>query len=246
MKRYILTHIQTTLFLLGAFMVGLGPVKETYAGIVQADVIRSAVIDTLNAVADRNGYEIELSITYSAHVDVQGVDEPGIHVIVPDMKTLNSYVRAKVEFFNSENDIVRQVTVVARIKLFTVVAVTAVDVKRGETIGQNNIVMEKKNISAYKDFFVSPDELEEMQAKRTMKAGTVLSQNNVESIPVIKRGEKVVIRACFGNVVVTAEGIAREDGGLNESIRVYNTTTKKTMVCMVIDSKTVMIGSEGG
>ncbi len=102
------------------------------------------------------------------------------------------------------------------------------------------------NIAGYRDYFVSLSELEGMQAKRRLKAGTVLTGKYVEPIPVIRRGDRVLMKARIGNVEITAEGTARENGGLNERIRVYNETTRKTIICTVINSRTVQIFCEGG
>ncbi len=43
-----------------------------------------------------------------------------------------------------------------------------------------------------------------------------------------------------------SHGTARENGMLNEIIRVYNEATRKNISCTVLDSKTVLVCREGG
>ncbi len=232
--------------LLLAFILWLCPVKETSAGIIPADSIRAAVIDSLNAFAEKNGIEIQVDVPYTVNVEVKAIEKPRIRVKVPSGKKLNSRVQVKVEFMNNEGETSRQVNVVARVKTFATAAAILVDLNRDDVITQEDVVIKKMNVTKSKDYFDSFSGLKGMQAKRKLKAGSILTRKNVEPIPVIRRGDRVVMKACIGNIHITAEGIAREDGGLNENIRVYNETTRKNIICRIINSQTVQIGGEGG
>ena len=234
------------MILVCAFTLWLGTAGETSAGVVHADLIRAAIVDTLTAVAERNGLEIQVSLPYVSNVVIKRIETPLIRVNAPSRKAFHSRMQVKVDFMNNEEETIRQVTVVAQVKSFTMVAVTAVDVNRGDGIEQDDVVMKKMNVAKYKDYFVSPFELEGMQAKRRLKAGTILTGKNVEPVPVIRRGDRVIMKACIGNIVITAEGTARENGGLNECIRVYNEATRKTIICRVLNSRTVQIAGIGG
>ncbi len=172
---------------------------------------------------------------------VNDVDFARMKIIVPSLVSLKSRIPVKVEFRDSTEKVVRKITCITRIKSFARVAVAGVNFKRRDPIDINDVVMKNLDITGKKNFYDSISELEGMQAKRTIKKGTILTANNVEGIPVIRRGDKVIIKVQVGSVVVHTEGTAREDGGLNENIRVYNRMAKKTLHCTVINEQTVHI-----
>ena len=134
----------------------------------------------------------------------------------------------------------------ARVKSFGIVPVAAVEKNRGDKFTEHDVIMKKMDITRHKGHFSTPSELEGKRAKKKLKAGTVLSEKNVEPVPVINRGDSVIMKACVGLVEVTAKGTARENGMLNDIIRVYNEATRKNISCTVLDSKTVLVCREGG
>lgn len=80
----------------------------------------------------------------------------------------------------------------------------------------------------------------------TIKAGSIILSRNVQSAPLVHRGDKVTMKAQVGQLEIKAEGTARQDGGRGEYIRVYNTMTKTSKICKIIDSQTVLVGKDGG
>ena len=81
-----------------------------------------------------------------------------------------------------------------------------------------------------------------MQAKKSIKAGTVLTKSKVRPIPLIRRGDRVIVEVRDGDVFVMAKGIARENGGIGEYIKVYIEMTKAIISCKVLGSETVIAG----
>jgi len=246
MKEHTTSILRKSVIIFCAVILIFGQANKSSAVVVRAGIIRAAVVDTLNAQAERNGLDIEVSVPSVSNVIINDAGIPRLRVIIPSLKKVNSSVRAKVEFIDGEGETARRITVFARIKSFATVVVTTAELSRGDAIGQDDVALRKMNVSGYKDYFVSLSELTGKQAKRKIKAGIVLTGKNVEPVPVIKRGDRIVMKAFIGNVLITAKGTARENGGLNESIRVYNDTTRKTIICTVIDSRTVLVSGEGG
>ncbi|MFC1528390.1 flagellar basal body P-ring formation chaperone FlgA [Candidatus Latescibacterota bacterium] len=228
------------------FIMWLCPVNLVSADIVRSESIREAVVDTLTAYAERNDLDIEVIVPVVSHIAVQGVDTPIIRVNAPAGGTLASRVMLEIDLLNNEGEIARSVNTVVRIKSYKMVTVAADGKNRGDMIKEHDIIMKKMDITRHKGYFSSPEELEGMRATRKLKAGTILSAKNVEPVPVISRGDRIIMKACVGHVVITAHGTAREDGILNETIRVYNEATKKYIPCTVLDSKTVLVCREGG
>jgi len=211
--------------------------------IVSADSIRAAVKSAVEQAAGNEGLDIDVSVPYIVNVMVNDVDFPRMRIIVPSLASPKSRIPVKVEFRDSTGEIVRKITCITRIKSFARVAVAGVDIKRGDPIDINDVVMKNIDITGKKNFYNSISELEGMQAKRTIKEGTILTANNIEGVPVIQKGDKVIIKVQVGSVVVHTEGTAREDGGLNENIRVYSRMTKKTLQCTVMNEQTVHVNN---
>jgi len=220
--------------------------RESTAGVVPADSIRAAVVDTLTAWAEGMGFRVEVTVPAVANVLVKGVEAPRIRVGGPVPAKGVSHARTRVAFIGGGGDTAREITVMARMKWYARVFTTAVDLKRGDRIEPGDVVIRETNVTGLRGYFTDISELSGLQAGRTMKAGTVLTRRNTGPVPVVRRGDRVTIRARVGNVVITAVGTAREDGTEDECIRVYNVTTKKTLKCRVVDANTVVLAGEGG
>lgn len=211
-------------------------------GIVQADSLRSAVIDTMTAYAGREGLKLDISVPVVANVLVKDVDEPRIAVNLAGIEQGKSNVRVPVDLLASDGTVARSIAVIARVRRFATVAVAATDIPRGDRITVVSVVYEEADITEIAGYLDEKSEMPELQAKRSIRKGMVLSEANIEQVPLIRRGDKVIMKVCVGSVVLTARGVARENGGMNEVIRVYNETTKKTLDCRVLDTKTVIVG----
>jgi len=189
---------------------------------------------------------IDISVPVVSNTLVRDVENPRIRVHEPELTGLTSNYRFAVDLLDAEGEVARKITVVGRVKQYATVAVAAADIRRGEPIGNGGFVLEETVVTGIDGYFCDAGSLAGRQMKRSVRAGMVLTERNTEPIPIISRGDKIIMKACIGSVLVTAEGVAREDGGLNEIIRVYIQTTKKTIEGRVVDNKTVRIGGQGG
>ena len=77
--------------------------------------------------------------------------------------------------------------------------------------------------------------------RRTVRTGDVMKRNDLESAPVIERGDVVAIVAESSQLRVSMLGIAKEEGCVGETIRVMNTSSKKEIVGRVSNSSTVKV-----
>ena len=74
--------------------------------------------------------------------------------------------------------------------------------------------------------------------KRDIRAGGVFAP---QSLCVICKGDKVQIVAHKGTLSLKTSGVAMEDGNVDDSIKVQNTRSKKTVIARVLDHSTVLI-----
>jgi len=216
------------------------------SAVIDADCIRSAVNDSVLAAAERLGLDVEVSVPYASNISVAEADSPVFAVKVPDGSRFGARLRTIVTVMNDSREPVRQLTVIAHVRSFAAVAVASGDISRGDPITDTAIVIERRDVTGAGEVFSSPKELEGMQAKWRIRSGRIVTGKMVEAIPVVRRGDRVTVRLIVGSVELTTKGTARENGGMHEVIRVYNETTRKTLRCTIIDSGTVIVGTEGG
>lgn len=125
------------------------------------------------------------------------------------------------------------------------VVVAARDIPRGEVITLEDLEVEEREFRSGQP---DPRRLEDfvgMRASRHILAGALLTELNVEAVPVIERGASVTILVRTSSLVVTAPGIARESGGVGEIIVVENTLSRQRLSAMIIDAHTVEVNMRG-
>jgi flagella basal body P-ring formation protein FlgA len=155
---------------------------------------------------------------------------------------VKNQARVEIVVFSENKTIgVRQV-------IFTLVhechqAVTKVDIPAGGVISSQNIKIEKiqSNDSEPADW-KRPYGL---IAKQPLPAGTVLVSNMLESLepPVIlKRNQNVVIRIETPGFLVTAMGIALQDGRAGDYIKVRNVDSQRIILARIKEDGTVEPG----
>jgi flagella basal body P-ring formation protein FlgA len=122
-------------------------------------------------------------------------------------------------------------------------AVTKVDIPAGGTFGPENIKIEKIQSNDPEPVDWKPPY--GLVAKRPLPAGTVLASNMLESIepPVIlKRNQNVIIRIERPGFLVTAMGIAMQDGRAGDYIKVRNTDSQRIILARIKEDGTVEPG----
>jgi flagella basal body P-ring formation protein FlgA len=122
-------------------------------------------------------------------------------------------------------------------------AVTKVDIPEGGVISPENIKIEKIQSNDPESADWKPPY--GLVAKRPLPAGTVLISNMLESLepPVIlKRNQNVVIRIERPGFLVTAMGIAMQNGRAGDYIKVRNTDSQRIILARIKEDGTVEPG----
>lgn len=212
------------------------------AVVVPAEDVQTAIVDSIEQLADDSGLDIEVNVLRIRDLDVNGMDDPVMSINVSSGGKVKSRIPVRVEFSDSTGKLCRRFQFTARVKIFKDVVVITSDKKRGETITDDDIEISRVDVSELKDYYVDISMLDGVQTNRIIRAGTVIGSRHIKTVPVISRGDRVRIMAQIGAVTVTAEGTARQDGGKGDEIRIYNEMTRTTLKCRVLEAKTVTIG----
>ena len=239
-------YLKYIVFILIVVVMFLAAVKKIYAVVVPAEKIKSAVVHYILKISEDKDLEFKVSVPNVFDIEIEGIYDPDIKVTHYSKRELGRSLPVDVEIKNDKGDVVKKVRLIARLKSFAVVAVLDQDVGRGEPINASEVVMKKVDVTSINDFYKSLSELNGIQAKKNMKAGTVLTKSNVNPIYLIKRGDKVNVEVREGDLSIHANGTARGNGIKGEYIDVYIDMTKTVISCKVLDSKTVITGVEGG
>nr|WP_308495514.1 flagellar basal body P-ring formation chaperone FlgA [Duganella guangzhouensis] len=102
------------------------------------------------------------------------------------------------------------------------VAVAASDVPSGRALVDEEVLLERHDISAIGDSIADPADAVGLSGKRTLRAGELLRKAMLMAPILIKRGEPVRIVARREQIEVSMAGEALDAGARGDSIRVRN------------------------
>lgn len=121
------------------------------------------------------------------------------------------------------------------------ILIAADNLRRGEVISPDKVSVVQQDISRLKNPLFDGEEIYGKRLKRSLRLGQPLLRKQVEFPPLIKRGDRVVIQAQRGGLMLTAAGEAKEDGRTDETIRVINLGSRKVVLCRVVEASLVKV-----
>ena len=137
----------------------------------------------------------------------------------------------------------RVLTITVDTRFFRHVLVAARSIRRGEAIAADMVELTERDVTSIKDgFFTDLAELAGYQAKRPLGFDRVVTRSHVEAVPVVRRGDAVLLLVASANLQISAAGTALQDGSVGRRIRVKNQDSGKVLWGEVMNSRTVRIG----
>lgn len=116
------------------------------------------------------------------------------------------------------------------------VVVPAHDIGPGETVRASDLELREIETRRRPDrMALAPEQLVGRIAKAPLTRHHPVMLSDVVLPQVVKRGDKITVRAHFGAMTVTLSGYALEDGAVGDEIRIRNDKSKKTLSAVVID-----------
>jgi flagella basal body P-ring formation protein FlgA len=86
----------------------------------------------------------------------------------------------------------------------------------------------------YNSYFKNKEDVVGQVASHLITPGMVLTKKNLQQPILIHRNEVISLTAKIHSIAVTMQGIARSDGSLNTTIKVYNPTSKRLVDAVVV------------
>lgn len=154
----------------------------------------------------------------------------------------NSFIA--LEFYNNEK-IIKRIEIPVRIQIFDIVPVAKKTITRGAIIRDEDISLEKREITNYKENeIIDYSEIIGKKAKHNIKEGTVLCNYMIEEEPIIERGNKVNIIVQSGGVRIRTNGEALQNGRIGEKIRIKREGTQTILQGRVAKDGSVIISND--
>lgn len=114
--------------------------------------------------------------------------------------------------------------------------------KRGKIIQPQDVEMVRmKSDRVIRNLVSDPNEIIGYRLVRNLEEGETLLTHMLRRVPLVKRGDRILIIAQRGALRVTAPGVVKENGFINDTIRVENIHSRKIVLGTVIDSRTIRI-----
>ena len=141
-----------------------------------------------------------------------------------------------------DGDLARSMTVTVDCRSYREVVVTTRAIRRGTLLDTDALIVEERDITSLKHgSFDALGDLTQLQAARPIGAGQVVSHRHVAPVPVVHRGDDIDMSVTTGTMSLVATGVAMEDGGVGERIRVRNLDSGKVVYGVIVDSSTIRI-----
>lgn len=143
-------------------------------------------------------------------------------VIVKSEKNLNSNIRLKI-------------------KLFKNVLTAKKDIPFNTSLSSEDFHYQLKEVTNLRGTLVDKEiELSNYKTKFSFRKNDILVLENIDEIPAVKSGEKIVLEVQKGSVKISSECIARQNGKIGEIIDVL-TANNELIKAKVISSQKVLV-----
>ena len=158
-----------------------------------------------------------------------------------DKREFKGYMRLAALVY-VDGAVKNKVKLFGRVDIFDSVVCVTRDLKRGETITQDDIYLARKNVShVNRKALTDAGKAIGLMTKHNIKANTCLKEWMLEKSPIVTRGDVVTILAESDGLKVTAPGRVLGKGYSGELVKIQNLMSKKEIYAKVINSSTVKV-----
>lgn len=188
------------------------------------------------------GDEIELEF-YGGQTNFSLEEAGEVKIMVANARfdELQNKFSADVEVFAGGKPVAKS-SYQGKYYILTEVFVPAQNINKGEVITADKLKSVKTRSNRVKpQHLADKDKLINMEAKRNLREGKMISDKDVGKIVLIKKGSIVNLIYQTPYMQITAKAEALEDGCRGDRIEIRNTKSKKDLYGEVVDAETVQI-----
>jgi flagella basal body P-ring formation protein FlgA len=160
--------------------------------------------------------------------------------LYPDFKPLGSVIIPIQVIVDGEAK--EKLFLRVNVSVFDKIVVATTRFKRGDAVTELTATMEVRDVSV-----LSPDVVRDFadvngkEAKTFIPKGNAIYSYMIKEKPYVKKNEKVSILSSADNIFISAEGMAMQDGMLNEDVKVKNILSGKEIIGVVTGSGEVTV-----
>lgn len=92
----------------------------------------------------------------------------------------------------------------------------------GTVLSETVMNRQWRDISGLPQGYLAPEAMIGLQTRMTVAAGAILSSALVKPVPLVRKGQIVMLQAGLGSIAISMAGEALSDGGRGERVRVRN------------------------
>lgn len=115
------------------------------------------------------------------------------------------------------------------------VVVAATQLAAGQTITSDDLMLRHLPVQEFagRQVYTSPAQIEGDQIMMSVSAGTIITQNIVRPPLVVKAGQTVTVSIYSGNVVLSLDAVADQDGRIGDTIFLTNPSSGRRFTAEV-------------
>ena len=117
-----------------------------------------------------------------------------------------------------------------RIDVFEDVLVTAKPLLKGQNIDASSVTFKKQNIARLKNgYYVKNSNFSQLQARRNLSQGTVLTPKNLSPRLMVRSGQQVTLVLDYNGLQIKSTGTAMQSATLGQVVQVRNTQSMRVV-----------------
>ncbi len=152
----------------------------------------------------------------------------------------NSFAYIPIKVIRPNSNII-QTYITVRLKLFKTICIAKNLIEPEQPVSNNDLELKLVNVTELRGTPVeSFNELKGWRSKVKIEPGSVLLKELLEEIPVINKGEHITAAVISGNVKISTDAEAKQDGIVGDVIYIV-TKDKKQFKAKIIDPNNVII-----
>ena len=137
---------------------------------------------------------------------------------------------------------IRKIFLRTRVEVFKHVVVAKHYIPRGEVVKEENLQLEKRDIGMIPEkYFDRIEYVAGTETKTSIPENSTLFSWMIKEVPLVRRGDKVLVRVVAPNVLLKTEGIALEDGYIGNEMKVRRKGIKDPVEGILVSSNVVEV-----
>lgn len=208
------------------------PVPVVAESIMKEGTLRSAIAALMASGLGLDPSNLQMVFDPRDH-DLLALNDPALRFQIDPISSLRSDRTAFSIVVWRGAEIDRKATIAVQPYIAVRAADVARDIQRGETITPNDLTVRTSWVRpSFLDRVADP-EASGRVATRALEVGTTLTQRDLASETVVRRGDRTLIRCLSGGIVINFEAEARENGAVGDRIEFRKVGERETFLAVV-------------